>query len=150
MAAAVAVAFVAAGCDGGASSDSSWPDVPLAAVADGSTVSSADVVAEGTTVVSLWATWCGPCKRELPMLQQMADEGVQVVGMNIGDSADSVDAFLSDLGVTFPNYIDVDGELLSGLDVPSVPATMIVVDGEPTWENLGEVSREAIEEALAG
>lgn len=137
-------------CGGGADeADSSWPDVPVASAADGSTVSSADIVAEGTTVVSFWATWCAPCKRELPMLEEMAADGTNVVGVNIGDSADSVEAFLADLGVTFPSYIDVDGEMLSRLDVPSLPATMIVVDGELEWQNLGEVTRDAIESELA-
>lgn len=135
--------------DGEAGSSDRWPDVPVASVADGSEVSSADVLADGTTVVSLWATWCVPCKRELPMLEEMSADGTQVIGLNVGDSPDSVDTFLTDLGVTFPNYIDTDGELLSALDVPSLPATMIVVDGEIAWRNLGEVARDVIDDELA-
>lgn len=141
-------------CAGGSGEEGdSWPDVPVSSTVDGASISSAEVVADGTSVVSFWATWCAPCKRELPMLEEMAAEGTQVVGINIGDSADSVDAFLEDLGVTFPNYIDVDGEMMSQLDLPSLPATMIVVDGELVWQNLGIVTRDAIEEeltALAG
>lgn len=144
------VLLTLAACGGGSDgADPSWPDVPVASAVDGSTVSSADIVADGTSVVSFWATWCAPCKRELPMLEEMAADGTTVLGVNIGDSAESVDAFLADLGVTFANYIDVDGEMLSQLDVPSLPATMIVVDGELVWQNLGEVTREAIESELA-
>jgi thiol-disulfide isomerase/thioredoxin len=137
------------GCGGdGASHDGGWPDVALVATADGSEVSSADAVGDGLTVVSLWATWCGPCKKELPMLEELASEGVSVVGVNIGDSPGAVADFLVEFGITFPNYIDTDGALMSDLDVPTVPATMIVVDGDLVWENLGEVTRADIDAQL--
>jgi thiol-disulfide isomerase/thioredoxin len=143
--------LVVAGCGGddAATDDGGWPDVAVVATADGSEVSSLDAVGEGLTVVSLWATWCGPCKKELPMLEELSGEGVAVVGVNIGDSPDAVDDFLDEFGITFPNYIDTDGVLMSDLDVPSVPATMIVVDGELVWENLGEVTRADIDAQLA-
>jgi thiol-disulfide isomerase/thioredoxin len=144
---ALALAVVAS-CGGNASSQTGWPDVDIVAAGDGVAVSSAQLVAEGTSVISLWATWCAPCKRELPMLQDMADDGTTVIGVNIGDSPDAVDAFLRDLGVDFPNYIDVDGEVMSALDVPSVPATLIVVDGDLVWQHLGEVSRADIDAQL--
>jgi thiol-disulfide isomerase/thioredoxin len=147
--------LLVAGCGGddaggdGAPDAGGWPDVTVVATADGSEVSSVDAVGEGLTVVSLWATWCGPCKKELPMLEELSGEGVSVVGVNIGDSPDAVDDFLDEFGITFPNFIDTDGVLMSDLDVPSVPATMIVVDGELVWENLGEVTRADIDAQLA-
>lgn len=144
------VPVLVAGCGGDdAADDGDWPDVTVVATADGSEVSSVDAVGDGLTVVSLWATWCGPCKKELPMLEELSAEGVSVVGVNIGDSPDAVDDFLDEFGITFPNYIDTDGVLMSDLDVPTVPATMIVVDGELVWENLGEVTRADIDAQLA-
>ena len=140
------------GCGGGdeGAADGAWPDVDLVAVADGSDISSRDALGDGPTVVSLWATWCGPCKKELPMLEEMAAErDLAVVGMNIGDEAGAVDEFLDEFGITFPNFIDGDGLLTSELDIPSVPATLIVADGEILWENLGVVTREDIETELA-
>lgn len=148
--ASVVLPGLIAGCGGdGAADDGGWPDVAVVATSDGSEVSSLDAVGDGLTVVSLWATWCGPCKKELPMLEELSGEGVSVVGVNIGDSPDAVDDFLDEFGITFPNYIDTDGVLMSDLDVPSVPATMIVVDGELVWENLGEVTRADIDAQLA-
>ena len=147
------VPLVLIGCGGSSgadgSDDGSWPDVVVVSTADGSEVSSVDAVGDGLTVVSMWATWCGPCKKELPMLEELAGEGVSVIGVNVGDSPAAVDGFLDEFGITFPNYIDTDGELMSDLDVPSVPATMIVVDGELVWQNLGEVTRSDIDQQLA-
>jgi thiol-disulfide isomerase/thioredoxin len=144
------VSLATAACGGdGASDDAGWPDVQVVATADGSEVSSMDAVGDGLTVVSMWATWCGPCKKELPMLEELAGEGVSVVGVNVGDSPDAVADFLDEFGITFANYIDTDGDLMSDLDVPSVPATMIVIDGELVWKNLGEVTRADIDEQLA-
>ena len=140
---AVSAGLWACGGDDGGSTGA-WPDVPVVSASDGSTVSSSDTVADGVTIVSLWATWCGPCKKELPMLEQLAQDGTQVVGVNIGDDADAVDSFLADLGVTFPNYIDGDGAVMSDLDIPSVPATLIVSDGDIVWQHLGAVSGDDI------
>lgn len=145
------VPLVVIGCGGsaGESDDGAWPDVAVVSTADGSEVSSLDAVGDGLTVVSMWATWCGPCKKELPMLEELAGDGVSVVGVNVGDSPDAVADFLDEFGITFPNYIDADGVLMSDLDVPTVPATMIVVDGELVWQNLGEVTRADVEDQLA-
>jgi len=148
VAVAAALSLVSCGGSSGSADDTSWPSVELVAD-DGSEVASSDVLADGVTVVNLWATWCGPCKREMPMLQELSAEGVAVVGVNIGDQPDAVDDFLAEYSVTFPNYIDGDGVLTSELDIPSVPATLVVVGGQIVWENLGEVTREAIDSALA-
>jgi thiol-disulfide isomerase/thioredoxin len=118
----------------------------------GTPVSTADLVGEVPLVVSLWAVWCQPCKRELPELQELAQERtgqIDVVGVNIGDDADRVQMFLTELGVRFPMYRDVDGLLLSELDVPQVPATAVVLpSGEVAWLHLGEVTREQVESAV--
>lgn len=146
----ISVLLVLTGCGSGSGTDDAgWPDVQVRSTVDGSTVSSTDIVGTDVMVVNLWATWCGPCKRELPMLEEMSSAGTPVIGLNIGDAPDAVDAFLDDLGITFPNYIDVDGEMMSALDVPSVPATMIVANGVLVWRNLGVVSRGDITTQLA-
>lgn len=152
------MALAALAACGGGDDESRWPSVEVEALAGGATVSTAELVGDVPLVVSLWAVWCQPCKRELPELQQLADERaaeLDVVGVNIGDDAERVRTFLDDLGVGFPMYRDVDGLLLAELDVPQVPATAVVLpSGEVAWLHLGEVTRAqveaAIEEALAG
>jgi thiol-disulfide isomerase/thioredoxin len=87
-------------------------------------------------VVNLWATWCVPCKKELPMLQahhETVGDEVSFVGVNVGDDDASVAAFIRDVGVTYPQYLDPRGELSASLGIAAVPATFLVErDGSHT------------------
>ncbi len=70
------------------------------------------------TLVNLWATWCGPCLKEMPDLQAFArtqgDRGVQVVGIAL-DEAAAVRAFLPAHGITYPVLIDAPGPADAGV-----------------------------------
>jgi peroxiredoxin len=61
-------------------------------------------------VMNLWASWCPPCREEMPDLQTVAREfakdGVVVVGVNQGESAERAAAFAQSLGIGFPIWID--------------------------------------------
>lgn len=61
-------------------------------------------------VMNLWASWCPPCRAEMPDLQRLADayagRGVVVLGVNEGESAARADAFARSLGIRFPIWID--------------------------------------------
>ena len=69
-------------------------------------------------VLNHWATWCAPCREEIPMLvdfnQQMADKGVQVIGV-AHDLLDSTRAFSDEIGMDYPSLVAITGgnELLS-------------------------------------
>ncbi len=78
------------------------------------------------TVVNLWASWCGPCREELPLVQDLADaaaDRVQVVGVISKDGVPQADSFASDAGVTFPSAYDRDGALMDGLGINVLPFT---------------------------
>jgi cytochrome c biogenesis protein CcmG, thiol:disulfide interchange protein DsbE len=83
--------------------------------------------APGTpTVVNLWASWCTPCREELPVLQEFADAAagtVQVVGVISKDGVPQADSFAADAGVSFPGAFDGDGRLMAELGLPGLPAT---------------------------
>ena len=63
-------------------------------------------------IVNHWATWCGPCREEIPMLidyqEQMADQGVQIVGV-AHDLLDSVRIFGDEIGISYPSLVAIVG-----------------------------------------
>lgn len=83
-------------------------------------------------VVNLWASWCGPCRAEMPAIQQVYDaqreRGLQVLAVNstVQDSADHARAFADELGLTFPILLDRDGDTTRSYAVRALPSTFII------------------------
>jgi len=128
---------------------------------DGSTF---DVAKEKGNVVflNLWATWCGPCRYEIPALQAMHDkhhgDGFKVVGISLDENgADPVKQFVSEKKMTYPIAIDADGNLASLFHTTVIP-TSVLIDrqGRIVWKKYGAIIGEeksldgALEKALAG
>ena len=67
------------------------------------------------TVLNLWATWCPPCRREMPVLQQAqgANPDVNFVFINQGEKADDIQGFIDRQGLTLRNVL-VDERLQTG------------------------------------
>ena len=103
-------------------------------------------------VVNLWATWCGPCRRELPMLAKAADrEGeVPIILADQGESAQAVSAFLSREAVASRHIaLDTQRQLSTAFDVAGYPATLFVAaDGTVVRLQLGELSRAALTDGI--
>ena len=91
---------------------------------------SATGAAGGTPVVlNFWATWCGPCQRELPALQGAAeryDGDVLIVGVDQGETADVVQPMVDELGLTFAIPMDTDGAVGSRYNVRGLPTTYFI------------------------
>jgi thiol-disulfide isomerase/thioredoxin len=118
---------------------------------DGSATSIAEVLAGRPLLVSLWAVWCQPCRRELPELQKIADsdQGVDVLAVNVGDDPERITTYMDDMALLLPVAIDPVGDLLTTLDVSTVPATVLFGEsGEVLWSHLGAVSADQVDEAL--
>jgi cytochrome c biogenesis protein CcmG, thiol:disulfide interchange protein DsbE len=78
------------------------------------------------TVVNLWASWCGPCREELPVVQQLADaagDRLRVVGLVSQDTSGNGLAFAADAGVTMPTGVDADGDLAVEQGLRGLPYT---------------------------
>ncbi|MET0419765.1 MAG: TlpA disulfide reductase family protein [Actinoplanes sp.] len=83
----------------------------------------------GPAVINLWASWCGPCRDELPVMQRLADraEGrLTVLGVDTGDSREAGSAFATDAGVRMPTLFDTEKKLLNALGQIRLPITVFV------------------------
>lgn len=106
------------------------PNVQLPCFTSGATVALVDL--RGPAVINLWASWCHPCRKELPALQRLAEAvrgRVHVVGVNTRDQRESAQSLAADLGLTFPNLVDRDELLRTGLGRATLPITLFV-DGQ--------------------
>ena len=104
-------------------------------------------------LLNLWASWCGPCRDELPLLQAAHEsygERVAFLGVNTEDSADAAASLLGDLGITYPQVVDVDGDLLAHLGPPGLPVTVVLDrDGRVAGTHIGQLDSQGIEALLA-
>jgi cytochrome c biogenesis protein CcmG, thiol:disulfide interchange protein DsbE len=112
------------------------------------------------TVVNVWASWCGPCHDEAPLLIQLArDSRLRLVGINYKDQADNARRFLGRYGNPFAAAgADLNGRAAIEWGVYGVPETFVVgrdariaykLVGPITAENLDKVLKPQIEKALA-
>lgn len=106
--------------------------VPAYAVTtrDGRTIT-ADTLRGRVVFVNVWATWCPPCRAEMPALQQLADayaaEGLVMLGLSVDRGpAEAVDAFLAERGITYPVAI-VRGDVIDAFGgVRGYPTSFLV------------------------
>ncbi|GLR64034.1 TlpA disulfide reductase family protein [Marinospirillum insulare] len=99
-------------------------------------------------VVNMWATWCPPCRREMPMLQSFeGDDRVQLIMINQGESPVAVDQFLRSQNLSFSQVlIDVHQKAGRIFRAPGLPATVFYnAQGIQVDRHFGELSRAQIE-----
>ena len=81
-------------------------------------------------LVNYWATWCPPCRKELPSMNRLAErlagQPFAILGVNAGDSAEDVRAFLQKLPVNFPVVLDQEGTSLKPWQVFAFPTSYVV------------------------
>ena len=81
-------------------------------------------------LVNLWATWCPPCKAEMPDINAFyeahKDEGFVVLAVNSQEDAATVDAFIQTKGFSFPVALDTRGEVMNLYQAPGLPTTYII------------------------
>ncbi len=103
-------------------------------------------------LINFWGTWCEPCKRELPALQQayeqFSDQGLMIIGVNLtddeqiqGKSIADIAAFLGQYGVTYPIALDLDGKITEAYRVFPLPTSFfITTDGLIRYVHIGELT----------
>jgi peroxiredoxin len=98
-------------------------------------------------VVNFWATWCPPCRKEMPSMQRMwrglQADGVELVAIDFGDDKDVVAAFAIEAEVEFPLLLDQKGAVLQQFKALGLPTTYVidrrgklayVATGEREWD----------------
>lgn len=80
-------------------------------------------------IINVWASWCGPCKAEMPSLQRLArraGDQVHVIGISTDDYHDRAESFVRTLDIRFPNFIDSKLRLEHMLGAERLPLTVLV------------------------
>jgi len=104
------------------------------------------------TLVNLWATWCPPCKEEMPTLQayfnKHRDEGFTIIAVNDGDPTPDVIEFVEDYRLTFPIWLDptyiATEQAFKTLNLPS--SFVIDRSGTVRLQWVGEINRKMLEQ----
>jgi len=99
-------------------------------------------------VVNIWASWCGPCRTEAPLLERAHaryGDDVAFLGVNSQDSGDAARAFLRRYGITYPNVDDADGGVGELLSMRGLPTTYVFDRrGQITAVVLGGISEQTL------
>jgi thiol-disulfide isomerase/thioredoxin len=148
----VAVAALAiVGCSGtDGDTTARLPDLELEALDAGAPAIDLTTV-RGPAVVNIWATWCTPCREELPAFQEVAAtrDDVRFIGVNSVETGDAR-GYLDELGVTYEQFVDGRGDLAIELGAAALPVTIVLdADGAISTEHLGPMSVADLEQAIA-
>lgn len=99
-------------------------------------------------VVNVWASWCGPCRTEAPVLQRAFAQyrnRVSFLGVATSDQADDARSFMKRYGLRYPNLLDETGRIKAVLGVPGLPTTLVFDrDGKVVASVLGGVSEQKL------
>ncbi|MGN0432574.1 MAG: TlpA family protein disulfide reductase [Lachnospiraceae bacterium] len=108
-------------------------------------------------ILNFWASWCGPCKREMPLFQQMydaygADIAFVVVNLTDGysETVETAQGYIGEQGYTFPVYFDTEQDAAYAYYVTSIPTTYFIdAQGNIVAYGQGSLSEESFEQGLS-
>ncbi|MEE8440535.1 MAG: TlpA disulfide reductase family protein [Spirochaetia bacterium] len=80
--------------------------------------------------LNFWATWCIPCREEMPSMQilydELSDEGLEIIAVNLLEAKEMVSAFVEENGFTYPVMLDRDGRVSLRYSVRAIPTSYIL------------------------
>ncbi len=99
-------------------------------------------------ILNFWATWCYPCRAEMPLLAEIDSkyEDVVVVGVNYLENQESAAGFVSEFDIPFPIVVDDKGWLSGELEIKGLPTTIYInADGQIVGSKIGPVTKAELE-----
>ena len=143
-----AMLALASGC--GSAGGDRLPDATVTPLDGGAPVSLADL--DGPAVLNLWATWCVPCRTEIPdfeAVHQRRRHEVRFVGINVGETTDQAIAFLAEVGATYEQFLDADGGAATELEAITLPVTVVIDgNGDVTARSVGAIDQDELDDAI--
>jgi len=105
-------------------------------------------------LLDFWATWCGPCRRDLPAVEKLHQEfhrkGLVVLGVNGGEDAETVNQFLRTSKLSYPILLTSDNEVMQSYSVTAFPTLVLLdADGKIVFYHVGAGGEKALRESLA-
>lgn len=105
-------------------------------------------------LINTWATWCPPCKAEMPLLNQYyqshAEEGFVILAINAGDTQAEAASFVLQNGLKFPVLLDPETQLLNQMNIHSFPTSILVgKDGKVKSIHVGLLTEASIEAEIS-
>ncbi len=93
-------------------------------------------------IVNFWATWCPPCRAEMPSMQRawekLQQEGIMMLAVNVGEDEDTIFQFTANYPVEFPLLMDLDSKIIGQWPVRGLPTTFVVdPQGRLTYRAIG-------------
>lgn len=81
-------------------------------------------------LINFWASWCGPCRQEMPLLENLYKRynklGFTIMGVNVDTDSTKANNYLKDMSVTFPVVYDTTNAVSKSYNVNAMPTTVIV------------------------
>jgi len=105
-------------------------------------------------ILDLWATWCPPCRKEIPgfinLYKKYKDKGLEIVGVAFDENGpEVVPPFMKKMGMNYPVYLD-GGDIARKYDLQAYPTTIVYgKDGKAASKHVGFVSEKEFEDELS-
>lgn len=105
-------------------------------------------------VLNFWASWCAPCRAEIPDLeaayQAYKDEGLVILGINVEESRQKIDPFVIEFGITYPVLLDEQGQVMNEYRALGLPMSLVLdQEGMIQVRHMGLLTADQLEKYLA-
>lgn len=129
------------------------PNFELEGVNLSSPIALADYEGKGV-VLNFWASWCHPCREEMPALEaawkKYESQGIVFIGVNSSDNKEQTLAFLEEYGLTYPNGVDAGAKVSELFQIQGLPTTWFVAaDGSVAKIVYGPLDLNSLDENIA-